>query len=83
MMTNLLIILLMVVCFIICIKLTFFIPFHDTCYTEMEKREIASQGSCCGCWGGDWETDYLSYSCMDCPYFVETIDGKGRKENCK
>lgn len=28
--------------------------------------------------GGDYDTEYLSYSCVDCPYFTNAIDGKGR-----
>lgn len=40
----------------------------DYCYTEMEKRGYACFGKCCGLSGGDRYTEYLNYSCVDCPY---------------
>ena len=40
----------------------------DTCYMEMEKQGIAKNQKCCGLVGGDRYTDYLSYTCVDCPY---------------
>ena len=45
------------------------------CYDEMERRGLAVRESCEGVVGGDSSTEYLNYSCIDCPYFV------CRKEN--
>lgn len=59
----------------------FFMSYYDKCYAEMESRGVSVFGSCYGQMGGGYETNYLSYSCIDCPYFVETIDGKGRKDD--
>lgn len=42
----------------------------ESCYTEMENRGIAAMGSCCGVVGGDHYSNYLSYSCIDCPHYV-------------
>lgn len=42
----------------------------ESCYTEMERRGIASMGCCCGVTGGTSATDYLSESCCDCKYFT-------------
>lgn len=49
-------------------KRVFFTSFHDKCYEEMESRGHAVFGMCSGQMGGDYETEYLSYSCLDCPY---------------
>lgn len=53
-----------------------FAPEYERCYCQMEKNGAATLGVCSGMMGGDKETEYLSYSCIDCPYFVKTIDGK-------
>lgn len=50
-------------------KRAFFTSFHDKCYEVMESRGHAVFGMCSGQMGGDYETKYLSYSCLDCPYF--------------
>ena len=50
-------------------KRAFLTSFHDKCYEEMENRGNAVFGMCSGQMGGDYETKYLSYSCLDCPYF--------------
>ena len=42
------------------------------CYDEMEKRGYAVFGMCGGQVGGDYYTEYLSYECVDCPYFIHT-----------
>nr|DAL27834.1 MAG TPA_asm: hypothetical protein [Caudoviricetes sp.] len=49
---------------------------RDKCYEDMEKRGYAALGYCGGQTGGDKNTEYLNYDCIDCPYFVRTIDGK-------
>ena len=49
-------------------KRAFFTSFHDKCYEVMESRGHAVFGMCNGQMGGDYETKYLSYSCLDCPY---------------
>ena len=43
---------------------------RQSCYDEMEKRGIAIFGMCGGTVGGDKYTNSLSYSCIDCPYYV-------------
>ena len=40
------------------------------CYEEMEKQGNAVFGMCSGTVGGDRNTEYLSYSCINCPYFI-------------
>lgn len=45
---------------------------HDSCYNDMEQRGIAVFGMCCGVVGGDANSNYLSYQCMDCPYLTLT-----------
>lgn len=42
----------------------------EGCYGEMEKRGYVVFGMCSGQTGGDYFTEYLSYECIDCPYFV-------------
>ncbi len=43
---------------------------YDKCYSSMEYEGHAAMGSCGGIFGGTEDTDYLSESCIDCPYFV-------------
>ena len=43
---------------------------YDKCYHQMEIQGFAVFMCCCGMAGGDSSTDYLSYTCVDCPYFV-------------
>ena len=43
---------------------------YSSCYDDMETRGIAVFGMCGGQMGGDANTEYLSYSCIGCPYFV-------------
>lgn len=50
---------------------------HETCYEEMEKQGIAVFGMCKGVTGGDVYTNYLNYSCIDCPNCGARMDGKG------
>ena len=50
---------------------------YEKCYSKMESAGYACFGSCGGKIGGDINTHYLDYDCIDCPYFVSTIDGKG------
>lgn len=40
---------------------------REHCYNM--RKDIF--GMCHGVVGGDKYTDYLSYSCVDCPYFTE------------
>lgn len=42
----------------------------QSCYDSMERRGIAVFGMCSGVVGGDRNTGYLAYSCVDCPYFT-------------
>lgn len=61
------------------VKRAFFTSYHEKCYERMEMEGYAIFGSCVGQSGGDYNTEYLSYSCVGCPYFTRTIDGKGRE----
>lgn len=49
---------------------------RERCYNEMEGKGYASQGRCCGLVGGDSWSDYLMYTCMDCPHHTPIIGGK-------
>ena len=51
---------------------------HQWCYDQMEERGIAIFGCCNGVAGGSKATNYLSESCMDCPYFT-LVDGERRE----
>lgn len=42
----------------------------ESCYDQMEKQGLAVLEMCQGKVGGDSTTEYLSYECIDCPYFV-------------
>ena len=46
----------------------------ESCYDEMERRGIAAMGCCSGVVGGDQYSGYLSYTCIDCPHFVNVRD---------
>lgn len=61
-------------------KRVFFTSFHDKCYEEMENRGNAVFGMCSGQMGGDYETEYLSYSCLDCSYFDISVLKKDKGE---
>lgn len=81
-MTYLIFIGLLSISFIICvIKRKFFTSFHDKCYEEMESQGNAVFGMCGGQMGGDYETEYLSYSCINCPYFNISILKKENKDD--
>lgn len=43
---------------------------HEACYNDMERQGIAVFGMCSGITGGDNNSEYLSYQCMDCPHFT-------------
>lgn len=43
---------------------------HKSCYDCMEREGNAVFGMCCGTVGGDSNSEYLSYRCMDCPYLT-------------
>ena len=43
---------------------------YDRCYAERESEGVAVFGMCGGLLGGDKDTEYLSYDCIDCPYYV-------------
>lgn len=45
---------------------------REYCYDCMEQKGSAAFGMCCGMAGGDAQSNYLSYSCMDCPYLTLT-----------
>ena len=50
---------------------------REYCYNCMEQKGSAAFGMCCGMAGGDAQSNYLSYSCMDCPHFTLTEEGAG------
>ncbi len=43
---------------------------YNHCYNQMEDRGIAVFGMCSGLSGGDNNSGYLQYKCIDCPCFV-------------
>lgn len=63
------------------VKSIFFTSDYDKCYSEMEYEGIAVFGLCDGIVGGDEHTEYLNYDCIDCPYFVHTVDKDKTNEN--
>ena len=56
---------------------------YDKCYSEREYEGYAAMGCCKGLVGGTSATDYLSESCVECPYLVLTNTQIKRKENEK
>ena len=46
---------------------------HDKCFKDMKNKGHVHDGKCCGCYGGDWKTDYLSEMCCDCKHLELTI----------
>lgn len=63
------IVVIMLIILFLVIKRTFYTSYYDKCYEDMKNRGDSIFGTCCGQSGGDKYTDYLSYSCIDCPYF--------------
>ena len=51
---------------------------HSKCYDMMEKQGNVTMECCGGAVGGGNVTNYLSESCIDCPYFVLN---KGEDDN--
>lgn len=49
---------------------------RDACYEDMRKRGYAFFQCCGGRVGGDKYTEYLSYDCVDCPYYVDGFSVK-------
>lgn len=45
---------------------------HNACYDAMKQSGVAVFGMCSGVVGGDSNSEYLSYQCMDCPYLTLT-----------
>lgn len=60
---------LLIVIWVILFVLFLFIDFdHDKCYRKSIKYGIADEDGCRGLSGGDHNTDYLQYDCIECPY---------------
>lgn len=62
----------------------FIFNYYDNCYTDMEYEGHASMGCCGGVVGGTSATNYLSETCVSCPYLVlgcEKKNLKGAEEN--
>lgn len=58
-------------------RITYFMS-KEYCCDQMEKEGIAVFGMCPGMIGGDKQTNYLSYSCIDCPHFVVTTEERSK-----
>jgi hypothetical protein len=41
---------------------------REWCHEEMQKRGSVGPNGCPGLVGGDYETDFLQYECIGCPY---------------
>lgn len=54
---------------------------REYCYDEMEEKGSASMGCCGGQMGGDKWSDYLAYSCIDCPHYVPIVGGEHETAN--
>lgn len=52
---------------------------YEYCYSDMEREGYAAMGCCGGVVGGTSSTNYLSESCIGCPYLVLT--NKKEKNN--
>lgn len=42
--------------------------YYETCYRSMEYGNYATMGCCGGKVGGNKTTEYLSETCLGCPY---------------
>ena len=49
---------------------------YNACYNEMESRNVAAMSRCCGVSGGDNNSGYLNYNCINCPYLC-LVDKEG------
>lgn len=49
-------------------------PEYYKCYSDMECEGHASMNSCSGKCGGTKATNYLSETCISCPYLVLGYD---------
>jgi hypothetical protein len=49
---------------------------QDGCYSEMEYKGEASMGCCHGLVGGDTDTQYLQYECVDCKYRIKNYGAR-------
>lgn len=47
--------------------------YHDKCFKEFKKSHPEIKDKCGGATGGDRHTNYLSYSCIDCPYLNKDV----------
>lgn len=43
---------------------------HKSCYNRKQLSGKVVFGMCCGEFGGDVGSGYISYQCMDCPYLM-------------
>lgn len=43
---------------------------HEWCYDRMIDNDQIVAGHCYGQVGGDRESGYLCYMCMDCPHWI-------------
>lgn len=50
--------------------------YYDNCYTDKEYEGMATRGCCGGIVGGTSATNYLSETCVSCPYLVLSCKGK-------
>lgn len=51
---------------------------RDACYEVMHKRGYAFFQCCGGRAGGDKYSVYLSYDCVDSPYYVDGFSAKAK-----
>ena len=56
---------------------------YDKCYSDMEREGYAVFECCGGLTGGTKSTDYLSETCVSCPYLVLGCNPKYGKEEIR
>lgn len=62
----------------------FFPPtYYRFCYTDREYEGMAAMGCCHGLVGGTGATEYLSETCVSCPYLVLINERRNVNDNIK
>ena len=73
-MTKLAIIVFIIVILSLVFNLIFGSSYYEKCYRDREKEGSAIFSCCGGFAGGTYNTNYLSETCVSCPYLVLSDD---------